>query len=77
MKGPGCGGSGGYRDLCILEYFLQADNVSLLYDSLELVVYIYMPHPRSFEVAGVQGSRIHIKEHLQTTKVLCDQILSP
>ena len=34
-----------------------------------------MPHPGSFEDAGVPRSLIHIQEHLQANQVQIDQIL--
>ena len=36
-----------------------------------------MPHPGSFDVAGVQVLSDHIKEVFQATKVLSDHIFSP
>jgi len=38
---------------------------------------IYMPHLGSAEVAGEDGSPIHIEEHLQTIQELSDHIFSP
>jgi len=36
-----------------------------------------MPHLGSAEVAGEDGSLIHIEEHLQTIQELSDHIFSP
>ena len=38
---------------------------------------IYMPHPESFEFAGVPRHHTHIQKHLQAIQEHRDQILSP
>ena len=53
--------------------FLAEKHVTARSESLAYI----RPHPRSFEVAGVQRSYTHIEERLQDIKVPSDHILSP